>query len=62
MLGEIEGVLISGPTDLGRYTIALGPLTETELDALLARLNADPRLRFAGRSFGTAPADARASP
>jgi len=62
LLAELDAVLVAGPSDIGRYTLALGPLTDSELDALLARLNADPRLRFAGRSFGAAPRRDGANP
>lgn len=43
--------LVGGPTELGRYTIALPSATGTEIDELVRELGADPRVRFAGRNF-----------
>jgi hypothetical protein len=53
LLVEIDGRIASGPTDLGRYTVRLADAGagDAELDALLARLRGDPRVRFAGRSL-----------
>jgi hypothetical protein len=53
LLVEINGSIASGPSDLGRYTVRLdnGGAAGTELDALLARLQKDPRVRFAGHSL-----------
>ncbi len=48
----IGGTLVAGPTALGRYTIRLeNQPDDAEVDALIARLQRDPRVRFAGRSF-----------
>jgi hypothetical protein len=53
LLAEIDGSIASGPSDLGRYTVRLEGARDgaPELDALLARLQKDPRVRFAGRSL-----------
>lgn len=55
LLAEIDGSISDGPSEVGRYTIRLGDsnVTDAQLDALLARLAADPRVRFAGRALGT---------
>lgn len=59
LLAELDATIVGGPSELGRYTIRLSgrPLDDDELAALLARLGADERVRFAGRSFieNTAP-------
>lgn len=53
LLREIDGTIVAGPSRVGRYTIELeAGLEPAELAALLARLERDERLRFAGRSFG----------
>ena len=54
LLAEIDGSITGGPSEAGRYTIQLddSSATDAELDALLARLAADPRIRFAGRALG----------
>jgi len=52
---ELGGTIVAGPNQVGRYTVALE--RPGELDALLARLQRDPRVRLAARSFdaGQAP-------
>jgi anti-sigma factor RsiW len=54
LLTSIDGEIVTGPTELGRYGIRIrgGKLDEKELGALLEQLANDPRVRFAGRSFG----------
>jgi hypothetical protein len=54
LLAQIDGSIAGGPTDAGRYTIRLDDesVTDAQLDALVARLAADPRIRFAGRTLG----------
>jgi hypothetical protein len=56
LLAEINGSIAGGPTEAGRYTIRLDDtgVTDAQLDALVARLAADPRIRFAGRTLGAA--------
>ena len=56
LLASINGTIIGGPSDLGRYTVRLSEqLNDAELRALLARLNEDERVRFAGHSFIEVP-------
>jgi hypothetical protein len=54
LLAQIDGSIAGGPTEAGRYTIRLDDesVTDAQLDALVARLAADPRIRFAGRTLG----------
>lgn len=54
LLAEIDAGIASGPSEAGRYTIRPNDsnVTDAQLDELLARLAADPRIRFAGRSLG----------
>lgn len=53
LLTGIEGTIVGGPSELGRYTVRLagGERSETEIAALVERLGRDPRVRFAGRSL-----------
>lgn len=53
LLVEIGGSIASGPSDVGRYTVRLDQagLDAAEVDALLARLQSDRRVRFAGRGL-----------
>lgn len=51
LIAEVGGVLVGGPSDLGRYTIGLEPASESRLNEILATLRADSRIQFAGRSF-----------
>ena len=55
MVRELGGTIVAGPNQVGRYTVALE--RPDEVDALLARLQRDPRVRLAARSFdaGQAP-------
>ena len=43
--------IVDGPSALGRYTIRVPAGEASDLAAWLARLSADPRVRFAGQSF-----------
>jgi hypothetical protein len=50
--------LIGGPTELGRYTVAVGAESESELAGVIDRLARDPRIRFVGRNYSaSSPAD-----
>lgn len=49
--------LIGGPSELGRYTIAIDAASEDEIAALIDRLGQDPRIRFVGRSYSSPPLD-----
>jgi hypothetical protein len=53
LLHNVDGEIVAGPTDLGRYGVRIhdGTATDAELDALVATLGRDPRVRFAGRSY-----------
>ncbi len=53
LLTSIDGEIVTGPTELGRYGVRIhgGAIDDEKLAALLARLAHDPRVRFAGRSF-----------
>ena len=53
LLEEIDGSIAAGPTDAGRYRIRLDDsnLTDAQLDALVARLAKDPRVRVAARAL-----------
>jgi hypothetical protein len=53
LLEEIGGKIEAGPTGVGRYRVRLEtPLAgDARLDALLAKLNEDPRVRFAARAL-----------
>jgi hypothetical protein len=51
LIDEFGGVLIGGPSELGRYTIALKTGTESTLSEILTTLQANPKIRFAGRSY-----------
>ena len=53
LLEEIDGSIAAGPTDAGRYRVRLGDsnLTDAQLDALVARLAKDPRVRVAARAL-----------
>jgi hypothetical protein len=48
---EIGARLIAGPSEIGRYTFALDAATVDGVDAVLASLRRDARIRFAGRSY-----------
>lgn len=53
LLEEIDAEIAAGPTAVGRYTVRLrqGGLDDDAVTAVLARLNTDPRVRFAGRAL-----------
>lgn len=46
---EIGATAVAGPSELGRYSFTLAE--DAELDTVLDRLNADPRVRIAARTF-----------
>lgn len=48
---EFGGELIAGPTEIGRYTVALPAESGVDLPELIERLGTDARVRFVGRSF-----------
>jgi hypothetical protein len=49
LLTTIGGTIVSGPSGVGRYTIRVDD--REPLDALIARLKKDPRIRLVSRSF-----------
>ncbi len=51
LLEEIGGKIEAGPNGVGRYRVRLEvPIaSDAQLDALLAKLNRDPRVRLAAR-------------
>jgi len=51
LVADLGGNLITGPSDLGRYTIAIESTTASTLDELLATLRTNPNVRFAGPAF-----------
>jgi hypothetical protein len=57
LLEEIDGEIVAGPSDIGRYSvrIASGRVSDAQLLRVIDRLAADSRVRFAGRSLGELP-------
>ena len=53
---EIDGQLVAGPTELGRYTVSLAADSDSAAAAAIERLSGDPRIRFVGRNYIPAPA------
>jgi hypothetical protein len=53
VLEGISGEIEAGPTDVGRYRVRLEtpPASVAQLDALVTKLNQDPRVRFAARAL-----------
>jgi anti-sigma factor RsiW len=53
LLDEIDGEIVAGPSDLGRYRVQVhsGPIDDAQLAELQRALAADPRVRFTGRSL-----------
>src|SRR5690606_13422389 len=52
LLDELGAKIVSGPSAIGRYRVEIAaPGPEKTLDGLLADLNADARIRFAGRAL-----------
>jgi hypothetical protein len=51
IIDGIRGERISGPSELGRYTIAIPARSENERDELLTRLRDDSRIRFVGQAY-----------
>jgi anti-sigma factor RsiW len=53
LLEEIDGSIAAGPTEAGRYRVRLhdASRTDAQLDALVAQLAQDPRVRFAARAL-----------
>jgi hypothetical protein len=53
LLDEIDGEIVAGPSDLGRYSVRVrgGRVDDAQLAELQRALAADSRVRFAGRSL-----------
>jgi hypothetical protein len=53
LLDRIDGEIVAGPTELGRYSVRVAgdAPSGNKLDQLLGILAADPRVRFAGPSL-----------
>ncbi|HUF72624.1 MAG TPA: zf-HC2 domain-containing protein [Gammaproteobacteria bacterium] len=58
LIESVDARLIGGPSEVGRYTVAVAPASDAELSALIDRLAQDPRVRFAGRSYSALPSPA----
>jgi hypothetical protein len=58
LIESVDARLIAGPSELGRYVVAVAPASDDELSALIERLSRDPRVRFAGRSYSALPSPA----
>lgn len=57
LVRSIGGTIVAGPSNVGRYTIRLdaSETSPEQLQAVLARLQEDARVRFAGRAFRKDP-------
>ena len=57
LLNDIDGEIVAGPSQLGRYSVRLaeGRATSANVTELLDTLGADPRVRFAGPSLADPP-------
>lgn len=56
LLDELGATIVSGPSAIGRYRVQLAsPTPDATLERMLADLNADARIRFAGRVLAEAP-------
>ena len=57
LLNDIDGEIVAGPSQLGRYSVRLaeGRATSANVTALLDTLAADPRVRLAGPSLAELP-------
>jgi len=53
LLAQIDGEIVAGPTDVGRYTVRVAdePLPSAALARIAQTLARDPRVRFAGRTL-----------
>jgi anti-sigma factor RsiW len=53
LVREINGTIVAGPSDIGRYTIRLdaGVTNGESLRHVIERMQLDRRVRFAGRAF-----------
>lgn len=53
LLAQVDGEIVAGPTDVGRYTVRIAgeSLTADALTQIAETLARDPRVRFAGRAL-----------
>lgn len=53
LLMTVDGEIVAGPSELGRYGVRIrgGSATEAEIGAAVERLAHDPHVRFAGRAY-----------
>jgi hypothetical protein len=53
LIRGVGGIIVDGPSDIGRYTIELdrSEIATEDFDRLITTLRDDPRVRFAGPSF-----------
>jgi len=53
LLQTVDGEIVAGPSEVGRYSVRIhgGSATDAEVTALVDKLERDPRVRFAGRTF-----------
>ena len=54
-LEDVGGRVLSGPSDLGRYTVAISLDSEFTLQEVIDQLTDDPRIRFVGQNFIAPP-------
>ena len=55
IIDSVGARLVSGPSELGRYTVAVQAETPDELSRLIDRLAADQHVRFAGQNYIASP-------
>jgi anti-sigma factor RsiW len=52
VLQGVGGTIVAGPSSVGRYTVRVaGVEGDADFDALIRKLRADPRVRFAARAY-----------
>jgi hypothetical protein len=47
----IDGQLVAGPSELGRYTVSVATYSGDETKSAIESLSGDPRIQFVGRNF-----------
>ena len=55
IIEEFDGRVVSGPSDLGRYTVAISDGAGLSMQDVIDTLTDDPRVSFVGRNFITSP-------
>lgn len=51
IIASLGATLVSGPSDVGRYTVSVPAESAEDLSKIIDRLSADPRIRFAGQNY-----------